>query len=393
MARPLFIMGVARSGTNLLAGMLNGHQRVSVVLDPLMPLFRLWRNLALVESGFEIAPSAAFADGYFSADGPQRLDALLAANTAIRTPVAAIPALREAVRSRVGLEHPELTSQFDDWNGASIHELFKDAFGRLELAAIRRHQVEWIGIKEVWVVDFLPALARAFPDARFVVIERDPRGIIASLAGLARRDSGQNAHHVSYLRHWRKSIALSRVFASDPLLSPRLYRLRFEDAVADPRKIAFELARFLDLEFEEGMLTPRLANGAPRPANSSFDIKGTIAKDAAGIWRQQLGPDPIALVEALCAPDMRLAGYSPEGRFRPDDPEVRRAWDATDANPGSWRSDSGDRRADLAGELLRNSLVDSESPDADSATLRRCFLFEKTYDLLRVTRFTQEISQ
>ena len=44
MAAPLFVTGTARSGTNLVARMLDAHPEVSVACDPYFPLFHSLRN-------------------------------------------------------------------------------------------------------------------------------------------------------------------------------------------------------------------------------------------------------------------------------------------------------------------------------------------------------------
>jgi len=56
---------------------------------------------------------------------------------------------------------------------------------------------KWVGMKEVWIIEFLTPLARAYPEARFIVIMRDPRAVIASMQALARSDPSQLAHTIA----------------------------------------------------------------------------------------------------------------------------------------------------------------------------------------------------
>lgn len=383
MGRTLFVLGIARSGTNLIAGMLNGHPAIAVALDPLMPLFRAWRDAALRAAGLPAPPSLPFQDGYFRADGAAALDAVLAADPKLACDPATLPALAEAIAIRAGLEHPELRAAFGDLRGDTFGALLSDAHARLRAALAPGRDAEWVGIKEVWVPDFVPGLARAFPAAKFVFVERDPRGVLASLDGLARRDPTQNAHRVSYLRHWRKGIALARRYADDPALAGRTLVVRFEDAAADPARVASRLAEFLGVDALPGMLTPRLPDGRARAANTSFSAAGAIALEPIDAWRRQLDAAQIALCEALCAADMRFAGYAPDETPAIDDPRVVRAWTASDADPGSWRSDSGDRAADMRCESRRRALLDPRAAaTAGSAEIRRHFLFSETHRAL-----------
>ena len=49
------------------------------------------------------------------------------------------------------------------------------------------------------------------------------------------------------------------------------------------------------------------------------------------------------------------------------------------ADPGSWRSDSGDAAAEMSFEGLRHGLLNRREPVADTDLVRRCFLFEPAY--------------
>ena len=132
--RPLFVFGVARSGTNLVARMLSAHPEVAVALDPLMPLFRAWRNAVLTDAKrgeaarcFDTASS--FQDYYFDPAGAAMLDAILDARMDYRvTPDALVP-LREGVMRRAALEMPALAKTFAGWSGDTIRALFDAALG------------------------------------------------------------------------------------------------------------------------------------------------------------------------------------------------------------------------------------------------------------------------
>ena len=81
-ASPVFITGVARSGTTLLAKMLNAHPAVRVASDPLFPFFHSLRN-ALIQRGAgpevlaEFDPTMPIGDYYLRRHGPKIVDAVL----------------------------------------------------------------------------------------------------------------------------------------------------------------------------------------------------------------------------------------------------------------------------------------------------------------------------
>ncbi|WP_421709099.1 sulfotransferase family protein [Algihabitans sp.] len=384
---PVFVFGVARSGTNLLARLVGADPTVALALDALLPLFKAWRNAIASQIpdrlDTPLTADAAFQDCYFAADGFTLLEATLEADAGRH--LALTPALAEAVRARAALESPKLAEAFRNWSGDSVRTLIADAIRVAGASAEHAGsgRIRTVCIKELWTADFIPALARAFPQARFLLIHRDPRAVAASLIALSRRDESQAAHLVSYLRHWRKQVALAQHFATRSDLSHRVLAIRYEDLLADPRRTIADLGAFtglLDLQ-----LSPAAESSAVWRSNSSFvAVRGEIDPKAAERWRSWLDPDVVATVDYHCAPEMRLLHYLPDrpsnsvGRLT--DP-IRKTVVAADEAPGKWRSDSGDPAADLNWEQHRWSLLSGS--EADREMVRRCFLFEQTLDAAR----------
>jgi hypothetical protein len=386
-SQPLFVFGIARSGTNLLARMLGAHPAIEIALDPFMPLFKAIRNASIAHDapdelrhGFD--PTLPFQDGYQAPRGYKLLDVLLAAD--LTAPIAPVdlPDLRAAIAARAELEAPDIAARASEIGGETCRDLVASAF---EIVASCRAKAatRWIGIKEVWVLDFLPALARAFPAARFLAIERDPRAVLASLAALAERDRSQHAHAISYLRHWRRNVVLARRFAADPGLADRFRLVRYEDVAARPREAARALADFLGVPFDPRMLAPAARendSGAWR-GNSSYDDAVPGISDAPiARWRDCLPAATVRAVEFFCAPEMGLADYPPVAA----DPltasdEITAYVARADTDPGSWRSDCGDAAAEMSFEALRHGLLTGPDPATEIDMIRRCFLFESAY--------------
>jgi len=388
MSPNLFVFGIARSGTNLVARMLDAHPAVAVALDPLLPLFKAWRNaiLAALDSPVEGAlsdPEAPFQDGYFSPDGHRAVAAVLGGSADLRVEPGEMEGLRAAVRERARLESASLPQRFAGWTGATYRDLFVTAAGAIRGSRDTETRLSWVGSKEVWTVEFAAPLARAFPEARFVLVERDPRAIVSSLLALARRDESQAAHLVSYLRHWRKQVAVTERLQGDPALQGRLLRIGFEELVRRPEAVAHRACGFLSLPFAKAMLEPRGEVGAAWTGNSAFGELQGISSATAARWRGTLPEATRRTVEYHCGPEMRLTRYAPldpePGRLTGD---VLATVEAAHRSPGSWRSDSGDSCADTAWEALRWSLLElDEEPPVD--LMRRCFLFEDVGGMLR----------
>ncbi|MGD1906284.1 MAG: sulfotransferase [Leptolyngbyaceae cyanobacterium] len=379
---PLFIFGVARSGTNLLARTISAHPQAVVVLDPLMPLFKAWRNLS-VEPAVQVLqkdfdPQCPFQDFYFDAAGATFLDAVL--NAPSNLPLRLSLDLKTAIFERTSLENLKLANALKNLEGQTIKEAFGSTLNIIHDYAewVDKSHLNWVGLKEVWAVEFVKSLAEAFPKAKFLVIHRDPRAVVASLIALTKQDSTQAAHTISYMRHWRKQVSLTHWFTEDSTISPKLLSLRYEDLVADPITWFTKIGRFLNLENLAFALTDR--RDEKWHGNSSFGFSTGINPNAAKRWRRYLPLNLQATVEFHCAPEMAMLGYIRTTTGHVPLKSIRNCISDADRDPGKWRSDSGDVDADFAWELHRWELLRHRSKDAQK--IRRCFLFESVYEKL-----------
>jgi len=378
--RPIFIFGLARSGTNLLARLLDRHPSVCVALDPLMPLFRSLRNARVAAHApdavrLRFSSASPFQDYYFDCDAPVLLDLML--NTPADLPFdrAQLADLREKAAVRAALESPALGALMSGLSGTDYGMLFRSA---LDIIASMSPGAVWVGCKEVWVLEFAPFLARIFPDARFYVLERDPRAIVASLLAMAEKDPTQAAHPPSYLRHWRKQVALARRFEGDDFLADRFRRISFERLATAPEEEARRLCGDLEIDFSPEML--RLSADGWK-GNSSFEHGGKdIYRETVDRWRHVLPQRVIEAADFLCGPEMALTEYRPV--TKPEPLRVLAYLQETGLQPGSWRSDSGDSLSDFGGEIVRWALAAAKDPAGELLT-RRCFLFDDTFDAIR----------
>lgn len=387
---PLFITGIARAGTNLLARMLSAHPAVEVAIDPYMPLLRSFRNAVIWrhfdESTAARYSTAPFQDYYFTNERLQIMDAIQASDLDIAFADGERAALLQAVCARAELESPDLEPLLGRLSGTTYRELFDSALAII-VEARSASGCKWVGMKEVWTVEFCAVLARAYSQAKFIVIMRDPRAVVASMHKLAEKDVTQRAHTLSYARHWRKYAAFCTFYASQPSLRERFYVVQYENLVSDPARGARALCEFLglhvvpEMEQSDGFWDP--ATRTVWRGNSSYAerIEGIDAA-LAERWKMTLDPAALALIELACGPEMRLFGYAPSTSVSVADPQALDFLVRDSKMPASWRSDLGDVQQDYGFELFRLAALHAQSL-TDEKTIRRCFLFSSVLDAVR----------
>lgn len=376
---PLIVTGPARSGTTLVARALSAHPRVEVAVDPLLPLVRATRDALAAAAGIDLPAGTPFLDGYASERDRAVLDAVWTGDLG----VAAQAPPGEALAARAAHEAPDLAPVLATLTGATARALWESA-----LAGIARVRAapagSWAGTKEVWAAPLIPAMARAWPDARFVLVRRDPRAVAASNLGVG--DPSQAGHPLSAARAWRaQEAAVARLRGEG--LGDRIHVVAFEALVADPGPELAALCDFLGVEEDRGLLDAgraRAADGAPFAANTSHGAVAPGARpELSERWRATLDPGALALVELVCGPEMEAAGMALSG---PADPRAALArLRDDDARDWSWRTDRRDPEADIADEVARRALISGPGP-ADGAEVRRRFLWPEALSALRAHR-------
>jgi hypothetical protein len=393
---PVFGTGLARSGGALYSLCLSTNPAMMVACCPNLELFRSFRNAVLREHGTdairaEIPPSAALQDYYGTDMRTAALDLIMDADLDVPFAAGEWTDFHSISVARGDLEAADLTPHYDRLKGASYGDVFRNL---LDIIADSRQSGDrqWVGFHEAWALDAYPALARTFPDARFLVMFRDPRAIVNSMLGVERIDPSQVAQVLSYARHWRKYAALALHYSQMPLFKGRLHLTAHDLVLTRPRQTIAAICKSFDVAVDERMFdtnnyydyaTKRIWSG-----NSSFEGKTEgISAHRALRWREQLDPKIQKTIEYLCGPDLRMVGYPTYTPFADTaadaDPEITAFLLKDLAGYANWRSDLRDPVLDLGLEAVRRQLLRLPEPCVDTRAVRKTFLFDEVYAALR----------
>jgi len=214
---PLFVVGMYRSGTSLLYTLLNKHPLIALMYEA--DLFRLRPYLWALAPRQRWISQCEFWNGVFHRHGinPKLID--LSTNL------------------RAGIEQ--------------IHREY----------ARQKGAVIW-GDKSPNYHDFLVRLAKDFPNARFIVIWRDPLAICRSVVHAARKArwfGRVGTNHRVLMGHRLLKSECDRLVDS----GAQIYQLHYEDLVRNPVDEMKQICNFLSIPFVSSMV---FLQGADRSA-------------------------------------------------------------------------------------------------------------------------------
>jgi len=356
--RHLLVTGPTRSGTTLVARLLDAHPEVTIASQPFPSVY--------IEAGADFLaarglprPALPLGDLFLEERyRPEEIDRFLAAYAPGEDRLTEVWTVMERYSGRQTVVPLPANA-----HGASC---FADLLARLHDAAAVRG-VAVAGSKEVMVEEFLPYLTgHGF---RGLLVIRDPRDVVAStLAPGGGRWVGRPRPLLFILRNWRRAAMMAAALDG----APGFAVTRFEDLVGDTAGTLARLAGFLEV-------TPFPADAAAAlgdwQGNSSFGEVAGISPDAVGRHRVALDDTAIRYVETLCGPEMDWLGYD-----RPDHRDVAALAGFTEAGPVRDDVDPGMSTAPerLAEETERLRLA--ASGDATPDEQRRYFRFPAAYE-------------
>jgi hypothetical protein len=268
---PLFIVGMPRSGTKLLRGLMSKHPRIRILAaeTDFLSFIEQWieaHGSPVTPEEFERFAGALQAGNYFN------------------------------------FRHETTPFRWQEWRAAcnghfDVGGLF-EGFSRYELGIERGSGLIWAD-KSPAYIRHVPLIFRHFPGARILHIVRDVRDHCVSMRNAWGKDLRRSAW-----RWGRDVLTAHRQCMSMP---ERCLELGFEQLLQDPELQMRRICLFLDLEFSASLTElAQSVEGRGYAAGRTDIVRDNFRKFESRLTRKQ-----IAAIESLAWDAMQALGYEP----------------------------------------------------------------------------------
>ena len=149
----------------------------------------------------------------------------------------------------------------------------------------------------------------SFPNARLLITLRDPRAILATQIALERTRKTERFSVYYVTAHWRASAKLARRVRAGEVAG--LF-VQFEQLVRQPANVMKDVCDYLEINFDPDVVLKPTKIGEPWGGNSAAQIGfSQVSTEPASRWENELFEDEIGWVEWHCRDLMPEFGYEP----------------------------------------------------------------------------------
>ena len=192
--RYIFGASLPRSGTKLYTYALSVNKKILIASNPNVELFRFLKKdyskrfkIKKKLKNFKI--NFTIEDYYGSNEKLNLLKFILNSNLNIRFNEN-LKEFQNKSFTRSKLEIGDLSQHMKEISGSTYKEIFENQIKIIKKRV--KNSRDWVGFSESWAIEFFPAIARTFPNAKFIVCLRDPRATIYANQHVTKTIGGSN---------------------------------------------------------------------------------------------------------------------------------------------------------------------------------------------------------
>lgn len=285
---PIFVVGTPRSGTTLLAKILNRHVNIFMPSETnfFSDIYERREQLgglsddAVVEEVCERLRTIYRRYNEPAAD-QERVDSIFSDSRKIKHIKSSIKSYRDAFDIFMSTQ-----AEFEGkarWGNNTPKDLF-----------------------------YVNEILEFFPNVQFIVCIRDVRDFLTSYRGKWRATSATQVNRLRQLYHpvvttmlWKASVRrILRMQNDAPALQVLL--VQYEGFVSEPTTGIRRICDFLREPYDPDLVNITFSNSSERRRRSG------ICTSSIGRWKQHLSSEEVWIAQALTAAEMKAVGYTPE---------------------------------------------------------------------------------
>jgi hypothetical protein len=270
---PIFIVGAPRSGTTLLAVILDRHPHIAV--PPETQFFTEFLPWARQKPGLETKE--------------KKIHAALA-----------YPRMQD-----LGLDFETVFSIF------KVHDnTFEGLFRSVLEAYAREKNAIRAGEKSPKHLAHVPVILEHFPKAKIICLVRDGRDVVLSLMKVAWAEPGNPRRFGLFCSEWNHFARMTQKYLKT-LPASRFHLVKYEDILCRPEKKLHEICAFIGEPNISELLQPRKNAGAIPEWEMGWKGKAANALDPkrAEAWRRHSDPRVIWRMNSMMKKGLTHMGY------------------------------------------------------------------------------------
>lgn len=141
----------------------------------------------------------------------------------------------------------------------------------------------------------LQEIITVYPEAKFIEVYRDPRGVFYSWKN-AKQDYFKKTNIIECINKWNKAFEYSKKYAFE--LLNQFYKLKYEDLIENPHRELANLCKFLNEDFNQLLL---------EVTTKSLDFDKT---SDTKIWKDNLTKNELLLIDLKTKKYRKELGYT-----------------------------------------------------------------------------------
>jgi len=272
--KPVFIVGNARSGTTLVAAIMDRHKKLSITPETHFFYQTLPKNWRSIERDLHKRDSAHELLVRYMVESPNYKDLSLDLNQLMQNFI---------------LQKPTFSELFK-----AVLETYRQQQGAVH-----------VGEKTPWHLIYVDTILSWYTDAKVIFVIRDGRDVIQSLMNASFAHKNFDSHAIAWCSSSRKCLNYLKNYPE------HVTCVRLEDLVLNPEGEVARLDEFVGLEFDPNQLDSNIPTKVVAEHEKSFKQQSTRQIDAQNIykWKNKLTTKELNEINSLLGYYLKAFNY------------------------------------------------------------------------------------